>query len=147
MRGFEIAALLSQFEYPYSKLCDIVTAEQLPDYVKEGDFIIINHNHHWTCLHHSFHGYELFDSCGVNLVTENFLRKTLPKSYFFVEFNLLKLQSDRTKTCGLMCAYYIIHRALDFDIPYREFLSTHFYTSVTKNEKLVKDFFQDGICE
>lgn len=65
----------------------------------------------------------------------------LPKGSY--QFNTQALQPLGSKSCGLFVSFLAIYRLSNLDISLQRLLRTFFSDNLVKNEKLVKDFFDN----
>jgi len=57
-----------------------------------------------------------------------------------IEYNNTQVQKSTTSSCGLYCIYFIIHRALNFDLGLDDVMTEIFTHDLTENENKVATF-------
>lgn len=93
---------------------------------------------HWlTCVRYYDDTLEVFDSLGT---TGHYVRKLFHNFTGTCEFNEQQLQDSRSKTCGLFCLYFLVHRFYNIDFDLEEVLNEIFVVDTSVNEKFVESF-------
>ena len=142
-----------QFEAYFSKVPTLAKhwkgvkpIDKIPRNIPVRHFVIVNlrpSSHpgsHWIVLFRSHaKSLELFNSLGFS--NTNDIRPYL-KFNFTTElsYNHTPVQMPTTSSCGLYCIYFAIHRLLDIDQSFDEFLDEIFATDKIKNESTVAHF-------
>ena len=90
---------------------------------------------HWFVVLKHEKQYELFDSLGQG---EKYLTELNISGK--LTFNTTVLQGSNTDTCGAFCLYYIVHRLLNFDLDFEEFMNDFFSASLSVNDRNIARF-------
>lgn len=83
--------------------------------------------------------FEVFDSLG-NTV-EN-VANLLQVPLHFIECNENSVQLPTTNSCGLFGSYFLIHRYMNFDMPFLDLIFDIFDSNKDYNEYVVAEFFK-----
>jgi hypothetical protein len=143
----------SQFKAYFSKVPvlakhwkGVKAIDKIPRNLPVRHFLIVNlspSSHpgtHWIVLFRSHsRSLELFNSLGFSTTNEI---KPYLKFDFNTElsYNHTPVQTSTSSSCGLYCIYFAIHRLLDLDLPFEEFLEEIFSTNKMENESKVARF-------
>lgn len=120
--------------------------DKIPHTIPIRHFIIVNlspSSHpgsHWIVLFRSHSkSLEVFNSLGFSNLND--VRPYL-KFNFSTEltYNNTAVQMSTSSSCGLYCIYFAIHRLLDLDQPFEEFLDEIFSSDKINNESRVAKF-------
>lgn len=119
---------------------------KIPKKLGTKKFVIVNLSEssqpgsHWVVISRIHkHSLEIFNSLGFENLNAVKPYLTFP---FRAEltYNNSPLQASDTSTCGLYCIYYAIHRFLNLDLNFEDFLEETFKKDVNKNELKVTLF-------
>ena len=144
MFGYRLAQVLSKVPPAYKAVQDICMISEFPIKLKKRQFVIVlikhkNNDGHWAAIYRSNqNAYELFDSCGCSEKVLQFYKKHLNLEGTSLYYNITRLQSSSSSTCGDFVIYYIVHRCFNADLPYVDLLNLIFVPSIAKNETKVK---------
>lgn len=143
----------SDFETYFSRLdwikplfLSVTSINKIPATLPVRHFVIVNLSpagtpgSHWVLLVRSHKKcVEVFNSLGFqNLDT------LMPHLKFRfaaeIEYNNTQVQKSTTSSCGLYCIFFIIHRALNFDLSLHEVMTEIFTHDLSENENKVTTF-------
>jgi hypothetical protein len=95
---------------------------------------------HWLAVIRSHKdSIEVFNSLGYENL-DSLMPHLKFRKKFEIHFNNQQLQSNISLNCGLFCIYFILHRALNFDLSFTDLLEQIFQTDLNTNEIKVTSF-------
>jgi hypothetical protein len=151
MQGSEFVEYLKNFAniLPFYK--GVYSINTLPQTLKIHNFVFCNtatsnsKGEHWFCVVKTKKNeLELFDSLGVNENKEDFYLTNLKFKEKHLTFNQTQFQENSSETCGLFCLYFIVHYLYNYELSFDDLLEAIFVTDCSKNESLVKQFFDES---
>ena len=137
MDSYQLLSILHQDLYAMDT--EVISRDFLPS-SGEGGYIMNSDasnkpGRHWVALYFPRNeAVEFVDSLGhppeyYNITTWNYYK-----------YNMIKLQSDQSQSCGYFCLYYIIHRSRGRSM---ETIMKDFTSDLYKNEKTVRTFISN----
>lgn len=129
----------------------VYPSDKIPKFLKVHNFFICNTDdsgnpgRHWYLIYKVNKAIlECFDSLGIDDDKRKFLFSTFKsRGIRKLKYNMTKLQSQNTSTCGQFCVYYIVNRIHNLDLSFSEFLNEYFEIDEDKNEQLVNRFWEE----
>ena len=148
MISSEFAEKLAHFDHLKKHFYGVFSADTLPKVIRLKSFIICNTDissgpgKHWYCIVKLQPGIlECFDSLGVDSDKKKFLYSEFcHKNIKKLKFNVTRVQSLESDTCGYFVLYFIVHRFFNQDLNFTELVNEIFVKSSEENELKVKEF-------
>ena len=144
-------------KFPFVKNCfsGVYAIDTIPVSLKKDHFFICNTDvsygsgKHWFCVYKEKNcRLECFDSLGVDEQKRNILKTCLKqRGIKEIKFNVTRVQSLETTSCGQFVLYFIIERYHNKDLSFNELLNSIFVQSINENELKVNEFYQSHFSD
>ena len=146
----------TQFEkyfnfFPYLKKYYVGTfaIDKIPLNLKQHHFFVFNSDtsdqsgQHWLCCYKEDKIIYCFDSIGIDEQKKQMLESFFKhfKGVKEIHFNETQFQTSTSATCGQFTIYFLVQKSFNKDLSFQELLEEIFQKDSTKNELLVKHFF------
>ena len=149
MLSSEFGESFKKFPYINQHFVGVFSINTLPKNLKTGDFLVCNTDSsfgsgkHWFCIvKQAAKVLECFDSLGIDDDKKAILKNQLGfKSVKEIKFNVTRVQSLETSSCGHFVLYFVVERFHNKDLSFSELLNSIFVHNVDLNEKTVAEFF------
>jgi len=146
VRGNEFINYFNRVPHVKSVFLNVVALNQIPKIIPTRHFLICNLSlsdmpgSHWIAITRPEKDIlEIFNSLGYQSL-ESLMPYFKFRKAFEIHFNREQLQEENSTTCGLFCIYFIIHRILNFEMPFEHVLEDIFSTNKIENENTVTQF-------
>ena len=138
MNEIEIENYLVSDKYISKFHIDVISYDEIPQYVKKPSLYVINTDHssgpgkHWVCIFVDELKMEYFDSLGDEPVELHDFLSSQKKPYIY---NVRRIQSLTSNVCGAYCILYCYFRSRGYDL---EYFMNMFSEDVDANDVLVE---------
>jgi hypothetical protein len=149
MEGTEFQKYFNHFPYLKNYFVGTFAINTLPKTLKKNQFLVFNSDtsdkkgQHWLCLYKENKKLFCFDSIGIDENKKSLLEKYCKlKGIQEIHFNETQFQLSTSETCGKFVIYFLIQKAFNKDLSFKDLLEDIFTNNQSKNETLIKNFFE-----
>ena len=149
MEGTEFQKYFEHFPFLKQYFVGTFAIDTIPKTLKNNHFLVFNSDtsdkkgQHWLCLYKEHKVIFCFDSIGIDNAKKDLLQKYCTiKGVREINFNETQFQLLTSETCGKFVVYFLIQRAYNRDLTFKDLLEEIFTENPSQNEIKVESFFQ-----